>query len=399
VSDTSPAATNDVAIPPSAGSAFLEQYWPALAARFGAALAASFAGPLRLGTKVIVARHRDVKEVLSRDLEFRIGPINAERIDAVNGPFILGLDRGVKLVEERGALYKALAQVRLESIRAAIADEAVTRIKAAGDEIDVVDGYARRIAAHTAKSLYGIAGSDEQTFVDVSRAIFHHTFLNLNADKEIEARALRAAPLMRKWFVDEIQRRRASSDFGPDMMGALLQDGQLDDDGVRRTLGGMLVGSIDTTASSVAKIIAVTGRDRELASRVAADVNDEERLAGWCWEALRRWPHNPIVLRQAVAPTQLGEVRIEQGDQIILWTQAAMLDASAFPSPQELRPDRSRGAYLHFGGGLHPCAGRVLNDFQIPLLVAALVRRGIKSVGPVQWAGPFPSHLPLKFER
>jgi cytochrome P450 len=183
------------------------------------------------------------------------------------------------------------------------------------------------------------------------------------------------------------------------MMGALLQDGQLDDDGVRRTLGGMLVGSIDTTASSVAKIIAVIGRDRELASRVAADVNDEERLAGWCWEALRRWPHNPIVLRQAVAPTQLGEVRIEQGDQIILWTQAAMLDASAFPSPQELRPDRSRGAYLHFGGGLHPCAGRVLNDFQIPLLVAALVRRGIKSVGPVQWAGPFPSHLPLKFER
>ena len=399
MSNTSPAPASDVAIPPSASSALSGQYWPALAARFGAALAASLAGPLRLGTKVIVARHCDVKEVLSRDLEFRIGPVNAERIDAVNGPFILGLDRGVKLVEERRALYKALSQVRLEPIREAIIDEAVTRIKVAGVKIDVVDGYARRIAAHTARSLYGIAGSDEQTFVDVSRAIFHHIFLNLNGDKEVEARALRAAPLMRKWFIDEIRRRRISEDFGADMMGALLRDGALDDDGVRRTLGGMLVGSIDTTASSVAKIIAVIGRDRELGSRVAADVDDEERLAGWCWEALRRWPHNPIVLRQAIARTQLGEVNIEQGDQIIVWTQAAMLDPSAFPSPHELRPDRSRGAYLHFGAGLHPCAGRAVNDFQIPLLVAALVRRGIKSVSNVQWAGPFPNHLPLQLER
>jgi hypothetical protein len=56
-------------------------------------------------------------------------------------------------------------------------------------------------------------------------------------------------------------------------------------------------------------------------------------------------------------------------------------------------------AYLHFGGGLHPCAGRVVNAFQIPLLVGALVRRGIKSVGSVEWAGPFPDHVTVEFER
>jgi cytochrome P450 len=161
----------------------------------------------------------------------------------------------------------------------------------------------------------------------------------------------------------------------------------------------MLVGSIDTTASSVAKIAAVIGRDKELAARVAADAGDEARLAGWCREALRRWPHNPIVLRQAVASTRLGNCDIKANDQIFVWTQAAMLDPSAFPNPQELRPDRPAGAYLHFGGGLHPCAGRVVNAFQIPLLVGALVRRGIKSVGSVEWAGPFPDHVAVEFER
>jgi hypothetical protein len=40
-----------------------------------------------------------------------------------------------------------------------------------------------------------------------------------------------------------------------------------------------------------------------------------------------------------------------------------------------------------------------VNAFQIPLLVGALVRRGIKSVGAVQWAGPFPDHLTIQFER
>jgi cytochrome P450 len=155
----------------------------------------------------------------------------------------------------------------------------------------------------------------------------------------------------------------------------------------------MLVGSIDTTASSVAKTIAVISRDRELGSRVAADVHDEERLAGWCWKALRRCPDNPIVLLQALAPTQLGDVNIEQGDQIIVWTQAAMLDPSAFTSPHELRPDRSRGASLHFGAGLHPCAA---NCERLPNPAARRsTRQTGNQIGRSHAMGrPFPSHLP-----
>ena len=76
-----------------------------------------------------------------------------------------------------------------------------------------------------------------------------------------------------------------------------------------------------------------------------------------------------------------------------------MLDPSVFHDPQRMDPGRPVAAYLHFGGGLHLCAGRAINGFQIPLLVGMLVRRGIKSVGPVTWAGPFPDRVPLRFER
>lgn len=397
--DTDPA---DIATP--AGGGVLARLTsgpavPALAAHIGAWIAARLGKPLRVGSYVIATRYADVREVLSRDLDFRIAPINEARIDAVNGPFVLGMDRGAQDADERHALYAALRKVDLTVMREAVRDEATTRAAHSIDGLDVVATYARPIAAHTATRLFGISDPDETLFMDVARAIFAHTFLNIGGDKAVEDRALKAATYMRRWFTDEIARRRASGQFGFDMMGHLMTDGLLDDDGIRRTLGGMFVGSIDTTATAVAKIIAVIGKDRALAARIAADVDDDRALAGWCGEALRRWPHNPVLLRRAVADTALAGTDIKAGDTVVAWTQAAMLDAGMFPEPGLLRPDRQSDRYLHFGGGLHPCAGRAVNAFQIPLLVGALVRRGIAKVDAVQWAGPFPAHLPLTFRR
>jgi cytochrome P450 len=401
IGSTTSVVLSEIVTPPSSGfftTLLNTQPLPALAARIGAWISAIWGKPIRIGSRVLVARHAQVLELLGRDLDFQIGPINAARIDAVNGPFILGMDRGATLTQERRALYSALSQVPLAPIEAAVAQEAAAKVDAANGEIDVVGEYARLIAAHTARRLFGIQGTTELAFIEVARAVFAHTFLNLTNDKAIERRALIAAGFMKTWFAEEIARRRASGQFGTDLMGRLLTDGILDDDGIRRTLGGMLVGSIDTTSSSVAKIVWLIGKNAELAKGIAADAGDPVRLAGWCCEALRLWPHNPLVQRQAVTATQLANVVVRPGDQMIAWTQAAMRDPSAFPEPDALRPDRPVGAYLHFGGGLHPCAGRAVNAFQIPLLVGALLRRGIKSVGSVQWAGPFPDHLILKFE-
>jgi cytochrome P450 len=397
------AASGDIATP-AGNPGFLagllaEQPVPAALARIGAWVGGFWGKPVRVGNKIVVARHDHVVEALSRDLDFRIAPINEARIDAVNGPFVLGMDRGTILVHERRALYGALAGVDMAVVRSQAERKAEALIVAAGDRIDAVEGFARPVAATTAHQLFGIAGSEEQTFLDVARAIFAHVFLNIGGDKAIEGRALKASVLMREWFDAEIKRRRESADPGTDMMGMLLRGGALDDQGVRRTLGGMLVGSIDTTASAVAKIVAMIGRDPAFARKVAADADNEERLAGWCREGLRRWPHNPILLRQAASDTMLAGTAIRQGDQLFLWTQAAMLDPNMFPNPRTWHPDRPPGAYLHFGGGMHPCAGRIVNDYQIPLLVGALVRRGIRSVGKVAWAGPFPAHLPVQFER
>jgi cytochrome P450 len=393
-------AAVDVATPRSSASVLSSWWLQEGAARLGARLAALSDAPWRIGTKVIVARHAHVVEALTRDLEFIIAPVNETRIGEVNGgAFVLGMDRDAALARERHALYDALDGVDLTAIRNAAAARAQALAGQVSTELDVVGGYARTVAAETAIALFGVRGPDPQTFKDVVRAIFAHAFLNLGNDPTIRARAIRAAKLMQAWFTEEIAKRRQSRQLGADMMGQLLRNFSADDDLVRRTLGGMLVGSIDTTATTVAKIITVIGKDAVLAASVNADVDNVDRLGGWCSEALRRWPHNPLLLRKCAKDTSLAGTAVSKDDDVVLWTHAAMYDAQAFIDPTTMRHDRPARSYLHFGAGLHPCAGRLVNAFQIPLLVGALVRRGIKSVGAIQWAGPFPDTLIVTFAR
>lgn len=389
----------DIATPPGGGggiAALLKARRLAwIAARLGISVARWLGRPLRLGKLVIVARHSDVREVLARDLDFRIAPVNAARFDQIGFHFILGMDRSDELRRERQALYAALASVDVASVKALAATEITARLEGVREgAIDAVEGYARPVAAATARCLFGISPDDETRFTDTARAIFGHCFLNVADDPTVAARAKAAAAQLTAWLDAEIARRRAEGAFGADMMGRLLATG-VSDDLTRRTLGGMLVGSIDTTATVVAKVMIVLMADARLRTRVREDRGDSPRLYGWCQEALRRWAHVPILGRQASVATTIAGTAVPAGAKVILWTQAAMLDPEGFPNPIAMRADRPLDSYLHLGAGLHPCAGRALNAWQIPMLVGALLDRSPQSIGKVRWAGPFPAQVPL----
>lgn len=371
--------------------------FPAFLARLGIRRALSKGGPLKLGGTVLAVRHADVSEMLRRDLDFIIAPINAERINAVNGgPFILGMDRSLALIREREALYCALAKVDLSALADKVRAEAMARLATGSDRLDAIADYARPVAAATASAVFGIAPEDRALFAEAVRAIFAHTFLNLGGDKAVEARALAAAPLMHDWFFAEIAHRRQTGELGSDLMGQLLSQAKLDDDGVRRTLGGMLVGSIDTTTSTFARVFCIVADDPSLAARMVERWRAGGDIYGLCLDALRRWPHNPILMRKAAADTVLGGVPIKAGERVIAWTEAAMQDPGAFPDPERALPDRPMASYLHFGAGLHPCAGRAINAIQIPILIGLLLDAGGERCGKMGWAGPFPDSLPVK---
>jgi cytochrome P450 len=365
--------------------------------RWAAQLAARFGKVIRVRDLVVASRWRDVEEVLRRDLDFRIAPINGPRIDEVNGPFVLGIDRGERMAAERPQLYAAVSPIDLDAVRTLVATEAerlLDAAMAAGGKLDIVNGYARLVAARTAFFLFGVAGPTEAELLRVTRAVFQHTFLNIGGERPVAERALGAAEELRRWLAEEIARRQARATWVDDVPGRLLArrttDSQaLDDDGVRRNVAGLLVGAIDTTATAVGKVVAIAAANRALLARIERDVDDRGRMAGWCREALRQWTHNPVLLRRAAVATTLGGRAVPAGATVIAYTQAAMFDAGRFTAPGQLDPKRPAELYRHFGGGLHPCAGRAVNDVQVPELVQRVVRRGIAAVGRPDYEGPF----------
>ena len=126
-------------------------------------------------------------------------------------------------------------------------------------------------------------------------------------------------------------------------------------------------------------------------------VDDPPHMIGWCNELLRLWTHNPVLLRRAAADVSVGGKNIPAGTTVVAYTQAAMFDPDHFASPNRLDPTRPAGLYRHFGGGLHPCSGRAVNDVQIPELVRQVLKRGILRVERPRYDGPFIDELIVSF--
>ena len=359
---------------------------------------------ISFGNIVLVLSWRHVMEVLQRDGDFLIAPVNAKRINEVSGPFILGMDRSPELFVQREAVYSALRAADMAPARKILRKEAAGLLSAAKERhgcVDVVNGYSRLVAARTAVSIFGIRGPTEQDLIRVLRAIFQQTFLNLRDDPIVACRGAAAGKELAGWINTEISRRGSGSKYQTDVLAGLMRaqsELPLSQESVTWMLAGLLVGAVDTTATAIANISIVLLGDRRILANARGDIDDPQRMRGWCYEALRFRPHNPIFVRQAANDTRLGTKNIRKGAKVIAVTLSAMHDPAAFPHPASPLPTRPCNRYLHFGAGLHACAGRNFNAHQIPHLVTELLRAGASDVVTERARGPFPDEVVVRLE-
>lgn len=352
---------------------------------------------LNVGGATLVFRWADVCAVLENDSSFLIGPINAARIEAVSDPFLLGMDRSPQLWTQHMAAYRAWASVDLNHIEDYLRSAPPAVLAKHSGILDVVNQLARPMAMEVACRVFGVRGPDEGAFKDAVRSVFHETFLNLQNDPQVARVGREAGGRLTSWIVAEIVRRRTGGISAPaDMLGALL-DAQsvngMNDSEIAAILAGFLVGSIDTTTTAVANIMLEALSDPTLLHAMRADVDDAGTLRGWCWEALRRRPHNHLLLRVAAPGAAIAGKAIPAGTTVFCMLLTAMQDAAAWPDPKRLDPTRPRDRYLHFGRALHHCGGRDLNAIQIPALVGALLRYRPQIASAMTFEGPFPSRL------
>ncbi len=357
--------------------------------------------PIPAGERKFVLHHAQIKEALSRDADFLIAASYEHEMALTNGPFVLGMDRGPQLSAESHALYKALGAVDLKAVTARAGAEAEALLAKLGADFDAVQDYIWPICGSTAQHLFGLSHIDPALFRHVARAIFYHVFYDAKKSKAVAARAEVAGSMMKGWIDAEVAKRRKAGPkfYGDDYLGQLLRNDNADDHMIQRTVGGMLIGSIDTISGVAARIIAQLPGHPKLRQRMTEVLHNPAKLNGYCLEAHRLWAQTPLVTRRAAHDTKLGDLDIKKGDALLLMTQAGMFDSAAFHHPTELRPDRPLTSYLHYGGGVHACSGAALSNAQVPMLVGKLLERGFRATGKLKWAGPFPNSLPVTVDR
>jgi cytochrome P450/glutathione S-transferase len=351
---------------------------------------------LRLGQTTVVSGYEQVTKTLSADQEFTIAEINAARMDRISGPFILGMDRGTQYDRENAAIHSIIKPTDMDWVRRIASRTAQAMVEASRPyrRLDVSGNLARVSAARVVAEYFGVPGPTEHILMQWLRTLFWDVFLNRKNEAPVRRAADCAAAELRDYLSGLIAQRAKEGAAGDDILSRLVRAGELDPDGIRRNITGIIVGAIDTTVTAAVNAIGVllARPDALRLTQLAAESDDPAALRQCVYEAMRFNPQTPALLRHAKA----------DGSTVLILTISAMFDPSAYPEPDRFRADRPLDRYLHFGYGMHTCYGAMINGVQLPEVVRAVVglpnlRRAAGRYRKTMYEGPFPDRLVVEF--
>jgi cytochrome P450 len=358
----------------------------------------------------LVARFRDVEEILHREEIFTVSPY-LPRMMGVIGPFVLSQDITPRYDHDISVMRLVVRREDLPRVKDIVSRHAakiVGQLFQGGGPTDIVRTLTRKIPVRLADEYYGFSAPQDEQMMGWARACFREFFDNLLDTPDMRAPAVAAGAEMRTRLDALLAKRRAwDSAQRDDVMGRLLllqsagDVAGLDDDGLRRTLAGLVIGMVETTSQAAVQALLVLFSKPDALARAAAAANadDDDALSRLVFEALRFQPINPMVVRVVkedylLAAGEPHQTLIPKGAAVFALTWSAMFDPRVVDAPEEFRPDRPDYHYLHFATGLHACYGRYISQIQIPQILKPLLKlRGLRATGAPQFDGTFPDSL------
>jgi cytochrome P450 len=374
------------------------------------------------GGVTVVALNEDVKEVLGDPARFTAG-LYGPKMQAVTGPFILGVDDTPLYHHDHAAMDRAVVREDMPRLAGAMYEAAselvaARRADGADGEIDVVSQLADPALDRTIAGYFGTPGPDTATQLRWARNVFQELFINVGNLPTVRERALADAAEWRTHLDGLIDARKAQlaagDDVPDDVLTRLLRyqdegEPNFHDVAIRHNILGNVTGWIPTISNCFARIVEeLLGREDELErAQAAARAGDRELVGAYCFEASRFRPQNFALLRYVAEDTTIAagtdrETAVKKDSTVFAATLSAMHDEAAIEDPGAFRVDRPWDSYMLFGYGLHTCYGQQIVRHQLPALATALlegppIRRARGRDGHLRFEGPFPSGLTVRF--
>jgi cytochrome P450 len=196
-----------------------------------------------------------------------------------------------------------------------------------------------------------------------------------------------------------IDSRRASGEFGDDLLGVLMHMAENDAmtrTDVRNEAVSLVAAGYETTANAIAWALYELARTPEMFARVRAEVDaaleagvprNPKSLAYTrqvFMESMRMYPSTIWLPRNATEDATLAGYSIPNGTAVLCSTYLVHHDPHAWDEPERFDPERfaedssqprSRHAFMPFGLGQHMCIGQHLAMMEGPLAIARIVQR------------------------
>ncbi len=276
----------------------------------------------------LLAKHDDVVDALLQPSVFTV-----QLYEDKMGTYLMAQDDTPVHFREKAIMQTLLNRDDLPRIRELVGRVAAEALDAAPNgKIEAINGLTRRAPIALVQEYMGFDGIAPEKLARWSLFNQWDTFHNQPFDgnespAEIHAQTQAANEELRMYLGELVPRRIAAiknGDQRDDMVSRLLRYSLPSSVGfpmerLVRNLGGMLIGTVETTSQATAQAMQELFRRPEALAKARAVASDPRKFDGFVFEALRFDPISPYLFRRAatdytIARNTSRETKITGGD-------------------------------------------------------------------------------------
>ncbi|GGS63597.1 cytochrome P450 [Nonomuraea spiralis] len=333
----------------------------------------------------LVARHDDVREVLSRPGDF--SSKGALRPDVIPGPRafaeLAGVPGGAPVVlstdgeahqRYRRPLTRGLSPARVSAalpfVAATAAELVAAFAKAGGGEW--MSAYARPLPATVIGHLLGLDPADVPAAIRGGGRAEDLLFTPMPEEEQIAA--AREVAALRRLLAAHADRSRAAANLTGEVVRALApgEPTAAQRDEIASNVENVMLAGHLTTTALLGSVVHRLLRDHRQWELLCA--RPDELIPAAIEEAARYEAPVQGFRRRVTRPLTLAGTPLAEGATVFVSYASAGRDAAAYERPDDFDITRPRGRHLAFGHGVHGCPGAFLAREQLRVTLELLVR-------------------------
>ncbi len=253
---------------------------------------------------------------------------------------------------------------------------------------ELLNDYAAPIPVRVIAGMLGVPLEESQQLLDWSHAMVKVYTMTQNAEDEFAANNASYAfdQRIRSLLFDK---RKLASD---DLISSWIHESRLSDDEIVSLAILLLNAGHEATVHQLGNAIKLIIEHPEYQMLLLESDKQADAIVA---EALRYDPPLHLFTRYAQTDTDLGHgVELMQDQQVALLLASANRDPLRFTNANQFDPNRSDGATLALGAGIHFCVGAYLAKLEIRIALQVLFDRlpGLRLQSAPQYKDSFHFH-------